>query len=195
MEANKRTSTLGPKLFYRANTRQGGWVGPRKIQIVTTGGTIEKVYDEVEGQLTNKTPNVEMAILSKLRLPYTEPLFHQLMNKDSLFMDDKDRKQILDKVRALAPEGHPILIIHGTDTMTLTAELLARELTDLKVAIAFTGAMRPLGFDDSDAMQNVTEALMALKILPPGVYISFHNQIFRVPGVRKNKEKRTFEWV
>jgi len=170
-------------------------VGPRKIQIVTTGGTIEKVYDEVEGQLTNKTPNVEMAILSKLRLPYTEPLFHQLMNKDSLFMDDKDRKQILDKVRALAPEGHPILIIHGTDTMTLTAELLARELTDLKVAIAFTGAMRPLGFDDSDAMQNVTEALMALKILPPGVYISFHNQIFRVPGVRKNKEKRTFEWV
>ncbi|MEK6623341.1 MAG: asparaginase domain-containing protein [Bdellovibrionota bacterium] len=170
-------------------------MGPRKIQIVTTGGTIEKVYDEEEGLLTNKTPNVEKAILSKLRLPYTHVIFHPLMNKDSLNLDDNDRKRILDKVKDLAIEGHPILIIHGTDTMTVSAELLARELTDLRVAIAFTGAMRPLGFDDSDAMQNVTEALMALKILSPGVYISFHNQVFCVPGVRKNKEKRTFEWV
>ena len=170
-------------------------MGPKKIQIVTTGGTIEKIYDEEEGLLTNKTPNVEHAILSKLRLPYTDVVFHPLMNKDSLYMTETDRKLILEKIKALASEGHPILIIHGTDTMCLTAEMLERELRDIKVPVAFTGAMRPLGFDDSDAMQNVTEALMALKILSPGIYVSFHNQIFRVPGVRKNKEKRTFEWV
>jgi L-asparaginase len=168
--------------------------GPGNIHILTTGGTIEKVYDEEVGLLTNKTPNVERAILSKLRLPYTKVDFFPLMNKDSLFMTDGDRQIILAKVRELSSDGWPVLVIHGTDTMRETAELLEQELKSLTIPVVFTGAMRPLGLENSDALQNVTEALMALKILPPGVYISFHNQIFKVPGVVKNKEKRTFEW-
>jgi L-asparaginase len=59
--------------------------------------------------------------------------------------------------------------------------------------IVFTGAMKPMGFEDSDAAQNITEALLATKILKPGVYISFHNRVFELPRVRKNKETRTFE--
>ncbi|MCO4752874.1 MAG: asparaginase, partial [Bacteriovoracaceae bacterium] len=57
----------------------------------------------------------------------------------------------------------------------------------------FTGAMKPLGFEDSDAIQNVTEAMMVAKVIQPGIYISFHNRLFEVPGAKKNKAKRTFE--
>ena len=55
--------------------------------------------------------------------------------------------------------------------------------------------MKPLGFEDSDALQNVTEALFAARLVKPGVYISFHNRLFTVPGVRKNKELGTFQII
>ena len=80
--------------------------------------------------------------------------------------------------------------------MAKTANVIYQQLKESKelcAPIVFTGAMKPMGFEDSDSNQNVTEALLAAKILSPGVYISFHNQVFELPNVRKNKEKRTFE--
>jgi L-asparaginase len=77
--------------------------------------------------------------------------------------------------------------------MSLTAEFCYQKIANPPVAIVFTGAMIPMGFDDSDAAQNVTEALLAAKLLTPGFYISFHNQIFSIPGAQKNKDKGTFE--
>lgn len=163
------------------------------IVIITTGGTIEKVYDEKDGTLENRGTVIRNRISSKLRLPYTEFSVYPLLNKDSLYMDDEDRKLIVMTVRDQLKKKCPILVIHGTDTMAQSATKVFEEIKDLEVPVVFTGAMIPMGFEDSDATQNVTEAFLACKLLSAGIYISFHNQIFKLPNVRKNKEKRTFE--
>ena len=108
-------------------------------------------------------------------------------------MDDADRKLICETIQEDLKKEAPIVVLHGTDTMALTAEYCFERIKNLSVPVVFTGAMIPMGFDDTDATQNVTEALLAARLLSPGFYISFHNQIFKVPHVQKNKEKRTFE--
>ncbi|PIP94492.1 MAG: asparaginase [Bdellovibrio sp. CG12_big_fil_rev_8_21_14_0_65_39_13] len=166
----------------------------RAISVLTTGGTIEKSYDEGDGSLDNRDTIIKDKILSKMRLPYTEIIVQTIMHKDSLYMTEEDRQLVLKVAKEELLTGRPIVILHGTDTMTVTAELLKREIPNPPSPIIFTGAMKPLGFDDSDAAQNVIEALYAAKILAPGIYISFHNQIFNPPFVRKNRDKRTFEF-
>lgn len=163
------------------------------ILIITTGGTIEKTYDEFDGSLENRGTSIKNRILSKLRLPYTNIGVHPVLSKDSLYMDDSDRQLICETISADLKKGAPIVVLHGTDTMALSAEYCFERIKNPSVAVVFTGAMVPMGFDDTDATQNVTEALLAAKLLAPGFYISFHNQIFKVPHVQKNKEKRTFE--
>ena len=91
-------------------------------------------------------------------------------------------------------KNHPIVVLHGTDTMAKSAERIHNDIPNPSQPIVFTGAMVPMGFEDSDARQNVTEAMLASKLLAPGVYISFHNKVFKVPGVRKNPKLRTFEY-
>lgn len=164
-----------------------------RINLITTGGTIEKTYDEEEGTLFNRETVIKNRINQRLRLPYTEIIVHSLMSKDSLDMTIEDRRLILAKIEELAKEHCPIVVLHGTDTMQQTAELVEAEFDASDVVVIFTGAMRPLGFEDSDALQNVTEALYAAQIVSSGVYISFHNRLFDVPGVRKNKKLGTFE--
>lgn len=165
----------------------------RKVMILTTGGTIEKTYDEKEGTLFNRETIIKNKITERLRLPYTQIEVKSLMAKDSLDMDDQDRGIIYQAIEMFQSYNNPIVILHGTDTMQQSAELVQQKLHNPKVPVVFTGAMKPLGFDDSDALQNVLEAIFASQIVAPGVYISFHNRLFNVPGVRKNKEKRTFE--
>ena len=166
---------------------------PKDVLLITTGGTIEKTYDEFDGSLENRGTSIKNRILSKLRLPYTNILVHPLLSKDSLYMDDADRKLICETISEDLKREAPIVVLHGTDTMALTAEYCFERIKNPAVPVVFTGAMIPMGFDDTDATQNVTEALLAARLLSPGFYISFHNQIFKVPHVQKNKEKRTFE--
>lgn len=163
--------------------------------ILTTGGTIEKIYDEFEGSLQNRDTIVKNKILQKLRLPYTEIQVKQIMSKDSLYMDDKDREFILESIKTYAKFGNPIVILHGTDTLDLTAKFCFDNYKDIAVPVVFTGAMKPLGFDDSDAAQNVIEAVFAARILDPGFYATFHGKLFKIPNVRKNKTKGTFEEI
>lgn len=163
------------------------------VIIITTGGTIEKTYDEFDGSLENRGTFIKNRILSKLRLPYTHIIIHPLLSKDSLYMDEQDRELICQTIKSELIKQAPIVILHGTDTMALTAKYCFDRIAEIKVPVVFTGAMVPMGFDDTDATQNVTEALLAAKLLSPGFYISFHNQIFKVPHVQKNKQKRTFE--
>jgi L-asparaginase len=165
----------------------------QNVYIVTTGGTIEKTYDEFDGSLENRGTSIKNRILSKMRLPYTNIIVEPLMSKDSLYMDDKDREEVVKKIESLLKNNSPIVVLHGTDTMALTAKVCFEKIAHVSVPVVFTGAMIPMGFEDSDASQNVTEALLASKLLTPGFYISFHNKIFTVPFVAKNKEKRTFE--
>jgi len=166
------------------------------ITLITTGGTIEKTYDEYDGSLSNRESIIREKILSCLRLPYTHIDFLSILAKDSLDLDDEDRDFLCQSVKQKAKLGHPIVVLHGTDTMEQSARLCFEKMgSKIKVPVIFTGAMKPFGFIDSDALQNITEALMASTLVAPGFYISFHGKLFTVPNVRKNREKRTFESI
>src|SRR5690606_25007942 len=138
---------------------------------------------------------VRNKILQKLRLPYTDISVKQIMSKDSLFMDDKDREYILGCIKETENSGRPIVILHGTDTLDITSRFCFENYPEIKVAVVFTGAMKPLGFDDSDATQNVIEAIFAARILSPGYYATIHGKLFEVPNLRKNKKLGTFEEI
>jgi len=163
-----------------------------KVYIVTTGGTIEKTYNELDGTLLNRGSQLRKMI-HRLRLPYTEIYQRDLLCKDSLEMTDEDREKILTSVKHLMHDKLPIIILHGTDTMEVTAQYLYDHLQDVEKPIIFTGAMTPFGFENSDALQNFTEALFAAHLVQPGVYISMHGTLHPLPGVRKNRKRKTFE--
>jgi L-asparaginase len=163
----------------------------KKIYLLSTGGTIEKVYSEQRGVVENRVSKLDR-YLRMLRLPENEICSSPLMNKDSLEMTDEDRAEIVAKVRELANEGAPIVITHGTDTMVDTGCAIEAALPQLKIPVVLTGAMTPLGFEGSDGLQNLTESLMAAQLLDHGVFIVIHGQVFPVGKVRKDKDKATF---
>ena len=163
----------------------------KRIYLLSTGGTMEKVYSEQRGVVENRASKLDR-YLRMLRLPEDEIVSISLMNKDSLEMTDGDRAVIIAKVRELAGEGIPVVITHGTDTLTVTGRAIESALTRLSVPVVLTGAMTPLGFEGSDGVQNLTESLMAAQLLTPGVYVVFHGQVFPVSQVRKDKDKATF---
>ena len=168
-----------------------------EIIIITTGGTIEKSYSERDGTLGNKESILKSEVIDRLRLPYTHLNFYAVLDKDSLDLTDEDRNLIMLFVKSKISQGMPIIIVHGTDTMEVTAKFCYDNLIggDIRVPILFTGAMRPIGFTNSDAKQNITEAIYAAKLISPGIYISFHNRLYEVPHVRKNRKAGTFEAI
>lgn len=166
----------------------------QRIYLISTGGTIEKVYSEQSGVVENRAAKLER-YLRMLRLPDAEIRAEHLMNKDSLEMTEEDRAEVRDRVAGLLAEGAPIVISHGTDTMVETGRFLDKSLPNLKVPIVLTGAMTPLGFEGSDGLQNLTESLLAARLLAPGVYIVMHGQVFPVSRARKDKDKATFVWA
>jgi L-asparaginase len=163
----------------------------QRIYLISTGGTIEKVYSEQSGVVENRAAKLDR-YLRMLRLPDTEIHTFHLMNKDSLEMTEEDRAEVRDRVAALFVEAAPIVISHGTDTMVETGLYLENSFPDLKVPIILTGAMTPLGFESSDGLQNLTESLLAARLVAPGVYIVMHGQVFPVNRARKDKDKATF---
>jgi L-asparaginase len=165
----------------------------QRIYIIATGGTIEKVYSEQTGNVQNLDNKIDR-YFRLLRLPDADIQVTHLMNKDSLEMTEADRARVLDLVREKLNDRAPIVITHGTDTMVETGLLLQETLTDLPVPIVLTGAMTPLGFEASDGLQNLTESLLAARILTPGVYVVMHNQVFPVDRVRKDREAARFVW-
>lgn len=169
----------------------------RRITVITTGGTIEKVYDESSGDLVNRASQVRR-MLAELRIEDTEISVLELMSKDSLEMTEADRRRIVEAARVAGAEdpsagADGIVILHGTDTLAETGELLHRELARLAAPVVLTGAIRPFEMKRSDALQNLTEALFATGALPLGVYVVAHGRALRFPGVRKNRDSGTFE--
>jgi L-asparaginase len=165
----------------------------QRIYVIATGGTIEKVYSEQTGNVQNLDTKIDR-YFRLLRLPDADIQITHLMNKDSLEMTDADRAHVLATVRKKLKDQAPIVITHGTDTIIDTGLLLQRSLSDLSVPIVLTGAMTPLGFESSDGLQNLTEALLAVRVLSPGVYIVMHNQVFPVDRARKDRELSRFVW-
>lgn len=162
-----------------------------RVTVLTTGGTIEKTYNERDGSLRNYH-TILPKMLATLRLPDLEVTYEQVVFKDSLEMTDEDRECILEATRHVASHSDAVIILHGTDTLEQTGELLYRKLRDLTVPVILTGAMRPYEFRDTDALQNIIEALLAARLVSPGVYVVMHNRVLRFPGVTKDHEKLTF---
>lgn len=161
------------------------------IYVLCCGGTIEKVYSEQSGEVVNLDSKIDR-YLSQLRLPDVKIETVRLMNKDSLEMTQEDRDLVLNAVRQRLAAMTPIIITHGTDTMVQTGLYLLEHLIGLPVPIVMTGAMSPLGFERSDGLQNLTESLLAARILPPGVWLVMHNQVFPIDQTRKDRERATF---
>ena len=165
----------------------------QRIYVITAGGTIEKVYSEQTGAVQNLDSKVDR-YFRLLRLPDADIQVTHLMNKDSLEMTDEDRGRVLAAVREKLQEPAPVVITHGTDTMVETGLLLEKNLANLRFPIVLTGAMTPLGFESSDGLQNLTESLLAARVLSPGVYVVMHNQVFPIGQVRKDRELARFVW-
>jgi len=165
--------------------------GPFHVAVLTTGGTIEKTYDETDGSLRNVSSVLD-ALLKELRLPDLTVTHLPVMSKDSLDMTPEDRERILQAVRGALAVHDAVLVIHGTDTLVETGEFLHENLMQLTAPVILTGAMRPYEFRDTDALQNVTESMLAGRLLTPGVYVVMHGRAMAFPGVVKSRERRTF---
>jgi L-asparaginase len=161
------------------------------IELITTGGTIEKTYDEHAQALAN-SGSIVRRMLGRLMLPGTQVTIRDLMSKDSLDLTDEDRDLILASVRAAQQRCRSIVILHGTDTLSVTGELIHAKLRPITSAVVLTGAMRPFEMKRSDALQNLTEAILASRLLPPGVYCAMHGKVLRFPGVVKDRERLEF---
>ncbi|MDG6778029.1 asparaginase domain-containing protein [Thiomicrorhabdus sp. zzn3] len=163
--------------------------GLSPILLLITGGTLDKEYDPIRGELgfpSSALPD----LLNEARS--TLPIEHKvLMQKDSLHMTDQDRQQI-EQACLKARQNH-IVITHGTDTMVETAQVL-QNCDGLKgKKIVLVGAMRPYRLGGSDAAFNVGAAFMAVQLAAPGVYLCMNGRLFHAGSVRKNRQLGVFE--
>lgn len=157
------------------------------IRIFITGGTFDKEYNELNGQLFFKDSHLpEMLELGRNQVPVET---RTLMMVDSLEMTDDDRELIAEHC-IKSPEDK-IIITHGTDTMSETARLLSGRIKDKTIVL--TGAMVPYKFGSSDGLFNLGSALAFVQTLPKGVYVVMNGRYFMASNVRKNKETGEFE--
>jgi L-asparaginase len=157
------------------------------IRIFVTGGTFDKEYNELTGELFFKETHLpEMLQRSRSTLDVT---VRTLMMIDSLNMTDEDRELIAVQCRN-AQEKH-IVITHGTDTMDVTARVLAEKVPGKTIVL--TGAMIPYKFGSSDGFFNLGNALAFAQSLPDGVYVVMNGRAFNWDNVRKNKQTGQFE--
>ncbi|MEP0942795.1 MAG: asparaginase domain-containing protein [Rhizobiaceae bacterium] len=166
--------------------------GKLRVAIFMTGGTIAKSYDPKTAQLYNFELMVKL-LVDELRTDDLQLTFFDLMHKDSLEIGADERHYIVEQVGAAVRRYDAIIITHGTDKLPDTAQDLYDAIDSPAVPVIFTGSMVPYTIMGSDARQNMTEALLAIRLVPAGIYIVFHNRILTVPDIRKNHETMTFE--
>ena len=162
-----------------------------RIAIISTGGTIEKTYDELGGVLVNELSNLDV-VLGTLVLHGVEIVRVPLMNKDSLDMSDADHDLIAQTAEVYSAQHDGVIIVHGTDRLATTRNRINERLGTPRVPIVLTGAMRPYQLRNTDAVQNVTEALLAVQLAQPGVYVAMHNRLLPFPGAVKDRSRGTF---
>ena len=164
-----------------------------RVIVITTGGTIDKTYDEAEQTLSNQHTTVDI-ILGKLKLEGVVIETISILNKDSLQFTPDDYKLIVDTAFEKAKSYDGVIVTHGTDRLAQTGEAMFQQAPTLplKIPIVLTGAMRPFTMYNSDALQNLTESVLAVQILQPGIYCVFHNRVLQFPGVIKDNGTSTF---
>lgn len=159
------------------------------IRMIVTGGTLDKEYDELTGELVLRRthlPDMLRSARSRLDIRITK-----VMLADSARMTDNGRKAILRQCRRCKEDK--IVILHGTDSMVSTAGLLAKSVNHKTIVL--TGALVPYLFSSSDALFNLGGALAFAQTLPHGVYISMHGRCFDWDNARKNKQTGEFEEI
>ena len=160
-----------------------------KIKIFVTGGTFDKEYNELNGELFFKDTHLtEILALARSHVPVD---IQTLMMIDSLQMTDADRNKIVQNC-IQSPENK-FIITHGTDTMLETAKVLAEKVKGKTIVL--TGALIPYKFGSSDGLFNLGSALAFAQSLPAGVYIAMNGRFFNWNNVRKNKEVGVFEEI
>ncbi len=157
------------------------------IRIFITGGTFDKEYNEITGQLYFKDTHMhDLLEMGRCRIPVE---IRTLMMIDSLEMTDEDRELIVHQ--CVQCEEDQIIITHGTDTMAQTAKVLAQNVKNKTIIL--TGAMIPIKFGSSDGLFNLGSALAFVQALPQGVYVAMNGRYFMWNNVRKNRQTGFFE--
>jgi len=159
------------------------------FRIFVTGGTFDKEYNELNGELFFKDTHIQEIL--KLGRCKVDLSVRTLMLVDSLEMTDIDRETIVSSCK-LATEDR-IVITHGTDTMTTTAKILAENITNKTIVIS--GAMIPYKFGSSDGLFNLGSALAFAQTLPHGVYVAMNGRYFNWNNVKKNRQTGFFEEI
>lgn len=157
-----------------------------EVRVITTGGTIDKTYDPLKGELVFGAPTVIRAFASASVSRESRPL--EALAKDSLGITDAERLLLANVVAAAASQG--VLVTHGTDTMSETAAMIDGLCPEKTVVI--TGAMVPSAFPGSDADFNLGFAYAAAQLLPPGVYIAMHGKVAHHTKYRKDRSVGRF---
>jgi len=158
-----------------------------KVRLLITGGTIDKVYNQSNGDLEfDKTHFPEMAKRARIEVNLA---LEEIMLLDSLDMVDEDRNLILDRCSNCDEEF--VLITHGTDTMCDTARLLGE--CSINKTIVLFGAMVPYAVSKSDALFNFGCALGSLQLLKPGVYVAMNGRVLPWSDVEKNRSLGVFQ--
>ncbi|HEX6334797.1 MAG TPA: asparaginase domain-containing protein [Flavisolibacter sp.] len=157
------------------------------IRILITGGTFDKEYNELTGQLYFKDSHLPEMLELGRNLVTVE--IRTLMMVDSLEMTDTDRELIAE--HCLKSPENQIIITHGTDTMSDTAQVLAKKISGKTIVL--TGAMVPYKFGSSDGLFNLGSAMAFVQTLTPGVYVVMNGRYFTATNVRKNRETGEFE--
>lgn len=156
------------------------------IRILITGGTIDKDYDPMTGELTFAKSHLSN-MLNQVRCK-AKYVLEEIMLKDSLQMRDEDRQEILKS--CMDCQEDKIIVTHGTDTMVETAQVLGKNIRGKTVVLV--GAMVPYAFGASDALFNLGCSFSAVQALQQGVYVTMNGKIFPWDNVRKNRESGEF---
>jgi L-asparaginase len=159
------------------------------VRIFVTGGTFDKEYNELNGELFFKDTHIQEIL--KLGRCKADLSVRTLMLVDSLEMTDIDRETIVSSCKHATEDR--IVITHGTDTMTTTAKILAENITNKTIVI--TGAMIPYKFGSSDGLFNLGSALAFAQTLPYGVYVAMNGRYFNWNNVKKNRQTGFFEEI
>ncbi len=159
-----------------------------KIKIISTGGTIDKIYFDRKSEFQVGEPKIG-EVLREANVTFDYEII-PLLKKDSLELTEEDLRSIFD---AIAGDSHERFVVtHGTDTMVETAKVL--QALKGKVVV-LTGAMQPARFRMTDAVFNIATAVTAAQLLQPGIYIAMNGRIFNPANTIKNVEMNRFEAV
>jgi len=157
------------------------------IKLIVTGGTIDKRYNELNGELY--FPETHLPVMLQQSRCKLDIELQSLMLKDSLGMTETDREAL--RQACSAADAEQIIITHGTDTMVDSASYLAKSMTDKTIVLV--GAMVPYMICQSDALFNLGCAMTAVQLLPAGIYITMNGKVFAWDKVMKDRQVGEFK--